>query len=81
MQGFSLNLELSPLFQNSKCIIFGRIGKKGKIQVAETTIKQSRHMTSNVAATEERILDHCDLPMLTKLPIGTWFFSPVQTSP
>lgn len=38
-------------------------------------------MTSNVAATEVRILDHRDLPMLTKLPIGTWFFSPVQTRP
>lgn len=38
-------------------------------------------MTGIVAATEERILDHCDLPMLTKLPIRTWFFSPVQTRP
>jgi hypothetical protein len=38
LQDFSLNLRLSPLFQNSKCIIFGRIGKKGKI--TETTIKQ-----------------------------------------
>jgi hypothetical protein len=38
-------------------------------------------MTGNVDATEERILDHCDLPMLTKLPIGTWLFSLVQTKP
>jgi hypothetical protein len=31
-------------------------------------------MTGNVDASEERILDHSDLPMLTKLPIGTWLF-------